>query len=235
LDVLQNELDTLAKELEAQKAKLLHKHQLIHQSSEEDMVVSTPPLKIRSTSRASIASKGVDLRIEELKSQNRQLLEELFTLKKACEGKDDELTELKEKLEVSENESKRLQQRTKHLETQLDLARKSAELGTDSISVDDIMRRTTQDMRRNSRIRPPRAVAPSSSVLSSSPGFKLPRLSSNDSLGTKITSSTDSGKGTKESGMKGSKGFASKKNKDDGNGRHKLGTERTTSSLCVIM
>ena len=52
----------------------------------------------RSTSRASIASKGVDLRIEELKSQNRQLLEELFTLKKACEGKDDELTELKEKV-----------------------------------------------------------------------------------------------------------------------------------------
>lgn len=38
----------------------------------------------------------MDLRIEELKSQNRQLLEELFTLKKACEGKDEELTELKE-------------------------------------------------------------------------------------------------------------------------------------------
>ena len=52
----------------------------------------------RSASRASIASKGVDLRIEELKSQNRQLLEELFTLKKACESKDEELTELKEKV-----------------------------------------------------------------------------------------------------------------------------------------
>lgn len=52
----------------------------------------------RSSSRASVASKGVDLRIEELKSQNRQLLEELFTLKKACEGKDEELTELKEKV-----------------------------------------------------------------------------------------------------------------------------------------
>lgn len=140
-------------------------------------------------------------------------------------------------LEVSENESKRLQQRTKHLETQLELARKSAELGSDSISVDEIMRKTTQDMRsaRNSRvIRPSRAVAPSPSV-SSSPGFKLPRISSNDSLGTKITSSSDSGKGTKESGMKGSKGSASKKNKDEGNGRHKLGTERITSSLCVIM
>lgn len=38
------------------------------------------------------------MRIEELKSQNRQLLEELFTLKKACEGKNEELTELKEKV-----------------------------------------------------------------------------------------------------------------------------------------
>ena len=46
----------------------------------------------------SVLSKGVDLRIEELKSQNRQLLEELFTLKKACESKEEELTELKEKV-----------------------------------------------------------------------------------------------------------------------------------------
>ena len=140
-------------------------------------------------------------------------------------------------LEVSENENKRLQQRTKHLETQLELARKSAELGTDSISVDEIMRKTTQDMRsaRNSRIiRPSRTVAPSPSG-PSSPGFKLPRISSNDSLGTRNTSSTDSGKGTKDSGMKSSKGSASKKTKDEGNGRHKLGTERISSSLCAIM
>lgn len=33
-----------------------------------------------------------------MKSQNRQLLEELFTLKKACENKDEELTELREKV-----------------------------------------------------------------------------------------------------------------------------------------
>ena len=46
----------------------------------------------------SIVSKGVDLRIEELKSQNKQLLEELFTLKKACESKEEELTQLKEKV-----------------------------------------------------------------------------------------------------------------------------------------
>ena len=140
-------------------------------------------------------------------------------------------------LEVSENENKRLQQRTKHLETQLELARKSAELGADSISVDEIMRKTTQDMRsaRNTRvIRPSRAVAPCSSV-SSSQGAKLPRMSSNDSIRTKNTSSSDSGKGTKESGMKGSKGSASKKAKDEGDGRHKLGTERITSSLCAIM
>ena len=49
----------------------------------------------------SVASTGVDLRIEELKSQNRQLLEELFTLKKACEGKDEELTELKDKVRTN--------------------------------------------------------------------------------------------------------------------------------------
>ena len=140
-------------------------------------------------------------------------------------------------MEVSENESKRLQQRTKHLETQLELARKSAELGADSISVDEIMRKTTQDMRgaRNSRvIRPSRAVAPCSSV-SSSQGVKLPRISSNDSIGTKNTSSSDSGKGTKESGMKSSKVSPGKKAKDDSDGRHKLGTERITSSLCAIM
>ena len=46
----------------------------------------------------SISSKGVDLRIEELKSQNRQLLEELFTLRKACESKEEELAESKEKV-----------------------------------------------------------------------------------------------------------------------------------------
>ena len=40
----------------------------------------------------------MDLRIEELKSQNRQLLEELFSLKKSYESKEEELTELKEKV-----------------------------------------------------------------------------------------------------------------------------------------
>ena len=49
----------------------------------------------------SVASTGLDLRIEELKSQNRQLLEELFTLKKACEGKDEELTEFKDKVRTN--------------------------------------------------------------------------------------------------------------------------------------
>jgi len=56
---------------------------------------------VRSSRRVSVASTGVDLRIEELKSQNRQLLEELFTLKKACEGKDEELTELKDKVRTN--------------------------------------------------------------------------------------------------------------------------------------
>ena len=45
-----------------------------------------------------MSGKGVDLRIEELKSQNRQLLEELFSLKKSCENNDDELNVLKEKV-----------------------------------------------------------------------------------------------------------------------------------------
>ena len=64
--------------------------------SPSKIVVSVKPF--RSASRGSIVSKGVDLRIEELKSQNKQLLEELFTLKKACESKEQELTELKEKV-----------------------------------------------------------------------------------------------------------------------------------------
>lgn len=116
-------MDTLAKELESKKAKLTDKHHLVHQSSEESIAVSTPPTRARyitqeialgiillltklrhfllfsrSTSRASVSGKGVDLRIEELKSQNRQLLEELFSLKKSCENKDDELNVLKEKV-----------------------------------------------------------------------------------------------------------------------------------------
>lgn len=97
----------------------------MHQSSEESIAVSTPPTRARyitqeialgiilltklrhyllfllfsrSTSRASVSGKGVDLRIEELKSQNRQLLEELFSLKKSCENNDDELNVLKEKV-----------------------------------------------------------------------------------------------------------------------------------------
>lgn len=118
-------MDTLAKELESKKAKLTDKHHLVHQSSEESIAVSTPPTRARyitqeialgiilltklrhyllfllfsrSTSRASVSGKGVDLRIEELKSQNRQLLEELFSLKKSCENNDDELNVLKEKV-----------------------------------------------------------------------------------------------------------------------------------------
>lgn len=63
-----------------------------------DKAIFVSIILFRSASRVSIASKGVDLRIEELKSQNRQLLEELFTLKKACESKDEEFSELKEKV-----------------------------------------------------------------------------------------------------------------------------------------
>lgn len=122
------------------------------------------------------------------------------------------------------------------METQLELARKTAEIGADSVSVDEIMRKTTQDMRnaRPSRImRPSRAVAPCSSVSS---GVKFARGNSSDSLGTKNTTSSDSGKGTKETGMKASKGSSGKKaRREEIEGRHKLGTEKITSSLCTIM
>ena len=142
-------------------------------------------------------------------------------------------------LEASESENKRLQQRTKHLETQLDLARKSAELGADSVSVDEIMRKTTQDMRsaRNSRIiRPSRSVAPApGSSTSTSAGVRLRRFSSNDSVGTKNTSSSDSGKGTKESAAKSYKGSLGKKAKENSDERHKMGTERITSAFCAVM
>ena len=138
-------------------------------------------------------------------------------------------------LGVSDGENKRLQQRTKHLETQLELARKTAEIGADSIPVDEIMRKTSQDMRRNSRIiRPSRAVAPLSSS-GSSTGIKLVRVSSIDSVGTKNTSSSDTEKGTKASDVKAVKLTTGKKGKDDCGGRHKLGTEKITSGLCTVM
>ena len=41
---------------------------------------------------------GIELRIEELKSQNKQLLEELFALKKVCEDKEEKITDLTEKV-----------------------------------------------------------------------------------------------------------------------------------------
>ena len=48
IDVLPlQELDVLANELQAKKTKLLNKHQLVHQSSEEDTVTSSPSLKAR--------------------------------------------------------------------------------------------------------------------------------------------------------------------------------------------
>jgi len=45
----------------------------------------------RRCSRVSNASRGADVRIEELKLQNKQLLEELFSLKNGMESKDEEL------------------------------------------------------------------------------------------------------------------------------------------------
>ena len=40
-------------------------------------------------------TRGSDPRVEELKLQNRQLLEELFALKKAGEEKEEEMAELR--------------------------------------------------------------------------------------------------------------------------------------------
>lgn len=236
LNVLQNELDVLANELQAKKTKLVNKHQLVHQSSEEDSVTSSPSLKARRGSRMNNGHKaGIELRIEELKSQNKQLLEELFTLKKACESKGETVTDLTEKLGVSENENKRLHQRTKHLETQLELARKTAEIGTDTISVDEVMRKASIDLRRSSRsIRPSRAVTPLSSAGSSS-AMKLVRVPSIDSMGTRNTSSSDNDKGTNLSEGKTVRISAGKKGKDHTVGRHKLGSEKVTSSLCAVM
>lgn len=54
------------------------------------------PILFRSPSRVSTASRGVDWRIEELKSQNKQLLEELFSLRKALESKDEETDEIRQ-------------------------------------------------------------------------------------------------------------------------------------------
>lgn len=55
-------------------------------------------LLFRRCSRVSNASRGTDVRIEELKLQNKQLLEELFSLKKAMESKDEELIDSRKKV-----------------------------------------------------------------------------------------------------------------------------------------
>ena len=49
---LQQELDTLAKELETKRKKLQNKHQLVHQSSEED-AAPNPPLRSGMSSAVS--------------------------------------------------------------------------------------------------------------------------------------------------------------------------------------
>lgn len=55
----------------------------------------------RRCSRVSNASRGADLRIEELKQQNKQLLEELFSLKRTMETKDEELDNTRKTVRLS--------------------------------------------------------------------------------------------------------------------------------------
>ena len=52
----------------------------------------------------SSLGRGLDLRVEELKAQNRQILEELFALRKACDNKDEEIAELRSKVRACEKE-----------------------------------------------------------------------------------------------------------------------------------
>ena len=46
-------------------------------------------------------TRGSDPRIEELKLQNREILENLFALKKTCEQKDNDMAELRRQVGLS--------------------------------------------------------------------------------------------------------------------------------------
>ncbi|XP_048586499.1 stress response protein NST1 [Nematostella vectensis] len=243
---LQNDLDTLSQELEAKRERLLNKSKALEQNMQQALeqeesgasAIPPPPLverRSRSASRVSGLNRGTDMRIEELKYQNKQLLEELFTLKKAVEAGNEREAETHQTMEALAVENKRLTQKVKHLETQLELARKSADLASDSSgpSVDEILRKTTADM-RNSRV----GLRPSRMSIHSNNGShaRLAREPSKESVHSKGSGSSDSVKNSKSS--KTSKSPARGNSKDGGetgNGRVTNGNEKVTSALCVVM
>ncbi|EDO39819.1 predicted protein [Nematostella vectensis] len=224
---LQNDLDTLSQELEAKRERLLNKSKALEQNMQQATeqeesgasAIPPPPLverRSRSASRVSGLNRGTDMRIEELKYQNKQLLEELFTLKKAVEAGNEREAETHQTMEALAVENKRLTQKVKHLETQLELARKSADLASDSSgpSVDEILRKTTADM-RNSRV----GLRPSRMSIHSNNGShaRLAREPSKESVHSKGSGSSDSVKNSKSS--KTSKSPVRGNSKDGAHGR----------------
>ncbi|EDO33572.1 predicted protein [Nematostella vectensis] len=224
---LQNDLDTLSQELEAKRERLLNKSKALEQNMQQALeqeesgasAIPPPPLverRSRSASRVSGLNRGTDMRIEELKYQNKQLLEELFTLKKAVEAGNEREAETHQTMEALAVENKRLTQKVKHLETQLELARKSADLASDSSgpSVDEILRKTTADM-RNSRV----GLRPSRMSIHSNNGShaRLAREPSKESFHSKGSGSSDSVKNSKSS--KTSKSPVRGNSKDGAHGR----------------
>ena len=64
-------------------------------NTEEKQIFCFVILFLVNSRNVSRVTRGSDPRVEELKLQNRQLLEELFALKKAGEEKEEEMAELR--------------------------------------------------------------------------------------------------------------------------------------------
>lgn len=135
-------------------------------------------------------------------------------------------------MDVLSSENKRLSQKVKNLESQLELSRKTAEFhGSDSPTVEDILRKNATEM-RNSRVSRASRVHLEPLHISSS-HTRLSRSNSGDSEYSKIAKSSSSGESNGKVSSRGRHSGSS----DEKQQKHSLkhGTEKTTSSLCAVM
>lgn len=130
------------------------------------------------------------------------------------------------------SENKRLSQKVKHLESQLELSRKSTEFygsDTPTPSVEDILRKNAEDLHCSHVSRVSRVHLEPINMSHS----HLSRTNSGNSENSKFKSSSSGSSSGKLSGM-----FALKngsKSVEHPRQTVKTGHERTTSSLCLLM
>lgn len=136
-------------------------------------------------------------------------------------------------MQVLESDNKRLLQKVKNLESQLEVARKSAELGSETPNspVEEILRRTASDLRKSRVSRVSRVHLEPLSLTNSQ--SRITRTNSRDSVQSKAKSSNSSDSGKDEKSLLSSSKSGSKSSDE----KHviKKGNEKTTSSLCAVM